>query len=115
MSMFNDIMWRIKDNEQECIANATFVCICKKIFSRTLVILRTWIRKEVVFYLCNERPQGEWDRVQLMMIRDCSNHLRFTETLIELTVSKSLLLRLNETPENFTGRIILMSMFNDIS
>ena len=28
---------------------------------------------------------------------------------------KRLLLRLNETPENFTGRIIFMSMFNDIS
>ena len=61
---------------------------------------------------------------------------RNTETLTELTVSqwefewnifpgyntlqlsqevKSLLLRLGETPENFTGRIIFMSMFNDIS
>ena len=28
---------------------------------------------------------------------------------------KRLLLRLDETPENFTGRIIFMSMFNDIS
>ena len=28
---------------------------------------------------------------------------------------KSLLLRLGETPENFTGRTIFMSMFNDIS
>ena len=28
---------------------------------------------------------------------------------------KSLLLRLSVTPENFTGRIIFMSMFNDIS
>ena len=28
---------------------------------------------------------------------------------------KSLLLRLGETPENFTGRIIFMSMFHDIS
>ena len=28
---------------------------------------------------------------------------------------KELLLRLNETPENFTRRIIFMSMFNDIS
>ena len=28
---------------------------------------------------------------------------------------KHLLLRLGETPENFTGRIIFMSMFNDIS
>ena len=29
--------------------------------------------------------------------------------------SKSLLLKLSETPENFTGRIIFMSMFNDTS
>ena len=28
---------------------------------------------------------------------------------------KSLLYRLGETPENFTGRILFMSMFNDIS
>ena len=28
---------------------------------------------------------------------------------------KSLLFRLQETPENFTGRILFMSMFNDIS
>ena len=28
---------------------------------------------------------------------------------------KDLLLRLNETPENFTGRVIFMSMFNDNS
>ena len=28
---------------------------------------------------------------------------------------KRLLLRLGETPENFTGRILFMSMFNDIS
>ena len=28
---------------------------------------------------------------------------------------KSLLLKLGETPENFTGRILFMSMFNDIS
>ena len=66
---------------------------------------------------------------------DGSNHLRFTETLTESTVSQwnssgifpgfdtlqlcdkvtSLLSRLGETPENFTGRIIFMSMFNDIS
>ena len=29
--------------------------------------------------------------------------------------AKSLLLRLGETPENFTGRILFMSMFSDIS
>ena len=49
MSMFNDIIWRTKDNERECIADATLVSLfAKKISSRTLVIPRTWIRKEVV-------------------------------------------------------------------
>ena len=66
--MFNDIIWRTTDKEQECIAYATLVSLfAKKISSRTLVILRSWIRKEVVFY---ERPRGEWDRVaELMMTK----------------------------------------------
>ena len=37
------------------------------------------------------------------------NTLQFNEEV------KSLLLGLGEAPENFTGRIIFMSMFNDIS
>ena len=44
------IFWRSEDNERECIANATLVTICNKISSKTLVIPRSWIRKEVVFY-----------------------------------------------------------------
>ena len=32
MSMFNDIIWVIKDNEQECIANATLVSVFAKKF-----------------------------------------------------------------------------------
>ena len=51
MSMFNDIIWGIKDNEKECVANSTLVFICKMISSRTLVIPRTWIRNNVAFYL----------------------------------------------------------------
>ena len=52
MSVFNDIMWGSTDNERGCIANATLVTnLQKKISSRTLVIPRTWVRKEVVFYL----------------------------------------------------------------
>ena len=39
---------------------------------------------------------------------------RFTSLQLSQGV-KDLLLRLNETPEHFTGRIIFMSMFNDIS
>ena len=67
---------------------------------------------------------------------DGSKLLRITETLTESTARpmdfewnifpgfntlqlneevKSLLLRLGETPENFTGRILFMSIFNDIS
>ena len=71
MSMFNDITWRYKDYETECIANSTLVSLfAKKISSRMLGISRTWIRKEVVFHLKKERPQGEWDRVgELMMIK----------------------------------------------
>ena len=35
-----------------------------------MVIPRTWIRQEVVFYIYIDRPQGEWDRVaELMMIK----------------------------------------------
>ena len=42
MSMFNDIVWGIKDNEQECLANVTLVSVfAKKISSGTLVIPRT--------------------------------------------------------------------------
>ena len=35
MSMFNDIIWRMKDNEQECSANATLVSIFAKRFPAT--------------------------------------------------------------------------------
>ena len=43
--------------------------LCKKIFTRKMVIPRTWIRKEVVFFLWY-KPQGEWDRVaESMTIR----------------------------------------------
>ena len=50
MSMFNGISWGSKDNEQECELSAMLVYLCEKIFTRKMVILRTWIRKEVVFY-----------------------------------------------------------------
>ena len=50
MSMFNDISWWSQDNEQECELNANVVSIYEKIFTRKMVIPRTWTRKEVVFH-----------------------------------------------------------------
>ena len=51
MSMFNDISWGSKDNEQECELSAQLVSTyVKKIFTRKMVILWTCIRKEVVFH-----------------------------------------------------------------
>ena len=32
MSLFNDIIWRIKDNERECIANAALVSVFARNF-----------------------------------------------------------------------------------
>ena len=34
MSMFNDIVWGIKDNENECIANSTLVSFLQKDFQQ---------------------------------------------------------------------------------
>ena len=53
MSMFNDISWGSQDNEQECELSVNLVSIYAKRIppGRWLVILRTWIRKEVAFYL----------------------------------------------------------------
>ena len=45
MSMFNDISWRSKDNKKMRIKCSARFSQCEEIFSRTMVIPRTWIRK----------------------------------------------------------------------
>ena len=46
----------------------TFVSIRKKIFNRTFVIPRTWIRK--VYFTPDYSPRGEWDLVaELLMVK----------------------------------------------
>ena len=51
VSMFNDISWGSKDNEKGMrIKRSARFSLCEKIFTRTIVIPRTWIRKEMVFY-----------------------------------------------------------------
>ena len=76
MSMFNDISWRSKDNEQECELNANLVSISARRFSPG-----RWsflgLGSDKKWYSTHEsKPQGEWDRVaELMMIkfRECGH------------------------------------------
>ena len=70
MSMFNDISWGSKDNEQECELSAKLVSICARRFSpgRQSFLGRGSEKKCYSTYI--DRPQGEWDRVaELMMIK----------------------------------------------
>ena len=70
MSMFNDIFWRNKDNEKECIANSTLVSLFATRFPAG-----RWsffgLRSETKWYSTDkERPGGKWDRVaELMMVK----------------------------------------------
>ena len=69
MSMFNDISWGSKDNEQECELSAKLVSICAKRFSPG-----RWSflgpGSEKKWYSTHEhKPQGEWDRVAEQMIK----------------------------------------------
>ena len=68
MSMFNDISWRSKDNEQECELSAQLVSIYAKRFSPG-----RWSflgpGSEKKWYSTHEyKPQGDWDRVAEQMI-----------------------------------------------
>ena len=70
MSMFNDIIWRYKDNETECIANSALASLFAKRFPA-----RRWsflgLGSETKWHSTDkERPQRKWDRVaELMMIK----------------------------------------------
>ena len=70
MSMFNDIIWGCKDNEQEFIAYATLVTVFAKRFpaGRWSLLGPGPEKKWYSTYI--DRPQGEWDRVaESMMVR----------------------------------------------
>ena len=70
MTMFNDIIREITDNEKECIANSTLVSILAKRFPA-----RHWSflgpgSGTKWYSTYNGRPQGEWDKVaEMMMIK----------------------------------------------
>ena len=68
MSIFNDIIWRSKDNEKECIANSKLMSFFAKRFSAG-----RWSflgpGSETKWYATNsERPGGERDKVAALMM-----------------------------------------------
>ena len=63
MSMFNDIIWGITDNEQECIAVATLVSAFAKRFPSGHWSFFGPGSEKKWCSTYNERLRGEWDRV----------------------------------------------------
>ena len=69
MSMFNDITWRSKDNEQEFELSANLVSFYARFSPGRWSFLGPGSEKK--WYSTHDgKPQGEWDRVaELMMIK----------------------------------------------
>ena len=63
MSVYKDIVWRVKGNEELCIANSQNCSrMCGQIRARTVVVSWACIRKEMVRNP-HIQAHGEWDRV----------------------------------------------------
>ena len=70
MSMFNDILWRSEDNEQECESNAKLVWIYAKRFSPGRWSFFGPGSEKKLYSTHESKQQGEWDRVaELVMIK----------------------------------------------
>ena len=69
ISMFNNISWRSKENNQECESSAQLVSLCAKRFSAGQWSLLGPGSEKKWCSTNEDSPQGEWDRVaELMMI-----------------------------------------------
>ena len=69
MSMFNDISWGSKDNEQECELSAKLVSIYARRFSSGRWSFLGPGSEKKWYSTCDSRPQREWDRVaELTMV-----------------------------------------------
>ena len=110
MSMFNDITWRSKDNEQECELSAQLVSIYANRFSPG-----RWSflgpGSEKKWYSTHEsKPQGEWDGVEeLMMITFSeSGHpvFRSTSPLSRGTLSKAKVVENYQCTSALTGELL---------
>ena len=68
MSMFNDISWGSRDNENECESNARLVSpYAKRFGTGQWSFLGPGLEKKW-FSICADSPQGEWDRMAEKMM-----------------------------------------------
>ena len=70
MSMFNDVSWGSKDNENECESSAQLVSLYAKRFGAGQWSFFGPGSEKKWYCTSEDSPQGEWDRVaELMMIK----------------------------------------------
>ena len=70
MSMFNDISWGSKENEQECELSTKLVSICAKRFSPGRWSFLGPVSEKKWYSTLECKPQGEWDRVAELMLME---------------------------------------------
>ena len=71
-----------RQQERMRVKCSTRFSTCKKIWSRTKVISRSWFREKVLFYQSEDSPQGEWDKMaeKMMVTLAESGHPVFRAT-----------------------------------
>ena len=75
MSMFNDISWGSKDNEQECESNARLVSVFAKRFGAGQWSFLGLGSEKKWYSISEDSPQGEWDKmVEKMMVTLAERH-----------------------------------------
>ena len=82
MSMFNDISWGSKDNEQECEVSAKLVSLYAKRWSPGQWSFLGPGSEKKWYSTSEDSPQGEWDRIaeQMMLTFAESKHPVFRST-----------------------------------
>ena len=68
MSMFNDISCGSKDNEKECLANATLVSVYAKRFGKGQWSFIGPGSQQKWYSISGDSPQGEWDNMAERML-----------------------------------------------
>ena len=93
MSMFSGISSGSKENQQECESSAQpRFSPCKETWSRTMVIPRTWIRKEVVLYQGRQSTRTMGQNCRANDVDTCRKHtpsIPIHESIIQRSAPKA--------------------------